>query len=528
MAGDNASLSGPDLSETGYASADLAEGGIALGHVGGEAVVLVRHGQEVFAVGATCTHYGGPLSEGLVVGETIRCPWHHACFSLRTGAALRAPALNPIPRWGVERRGDRLFVTAKVGERDPLAALGPTIATRSPPPTSVVIIGAGAAGCAAAEMLRRQGYAGPVMTIDREPDSPYDRPNLSKDYLAGTAQEEWIPLRPPDFYAAHRIEVIRARVMSIEPTQSRVTLADSRTLPYGALLLATGAEAIHLDVPGHKRPFVHTLRSLGDSKAIIAAARAGGRAVVIGASFIGLEVAASLRHRGMEVHVVAPESAPLERVLGPELGRFIRTLHESKGVTFHLSTKPARIEEHAVVLDNGTQLEADLVVLGVGVRPRLELALQAKLAVDRGVAVNEYLETSAPHVFAAGDIARWPDPHTGIRIRVEHWVVAQRQGQTAARNMLGARERFDTVPFFWSQHYDVAVRYCGHAEQWDRIDVTGELTQGRASVAYRAGVKTLAVASVGADHANLEAEAALERNDHAALRALVPAPAASG
>jgi NADPH-dependent 2,4-dienoyl-CoA reductase/sulfur reductase-like enzyme/nitrite reductase/ring-hydroxylating ferredoxin subunit len=527
MSSDAAPLSGPDLRAAGIAAADLADGAMVLGHAGGEPVVLARRGDEAFAVGAACTHYSGPLAEGLLVGETIRCPLHHACFSLRTGAALRAPALNPIPCWDVERRDGRWYVMAKRGERDPLAPVPGGSAPRGTPPASVVIIGAGAAGSAAAEMLRREGYSGPVTIIDGEPDSPYDRPNLSKDYLAGAAQEEWMPLRLPDFYREHTIEIVRGRAASIDVARSEVLLEGNRRVRYGALLLATGAEPVRLPISGNDRSFVFTLRSWADSRAIIAAAPAAQRAVVIGASFIGLEVAGSLRQRNIDVHVVAPESAPLDRILGAQLGARIRALHEQHGVVFHLSTKPAKIDDGSVILENGESLAADLVVIGVGVRPQLDLATQAGLAIDRGVTVNEYLESSVPRIFAAGDIARWPDPHTGARIRVEHWVLAQRQGQTAARNILGANEQFDAVPFFWSQHYDIAVRYTGHAEQWDQIDVAGTLATDSASVAYRAQGRTLAVASLGADHANLEAEAALERNDEPALRRIVGG-AASG
>jgi NADPH-dependent 2,4-dienoyl-CoA reductase/sulfur reductase-like enzyme/nitrite reductase/ring-hydroxylating ferredoxin subunit len=516
MSSEAAPLAGPDLRTDGYAATDLADGEMVLGHAGGEPVVLARHGDEVFAFAAACTHYSGPLAEGLLVGDTVRCPLHHACFSLRTGEALRAPALNPIACWDVERRGGRWHVMAKRPDRDPLAPAGPAPRGASVP-KSVVIIGAGAAGSAAAEMLRREGFPGPVTIVDGEPDSPYDRPNLSKDFLAGTAQAEWIPLRPPGFYEEHKIDVVRARVASIDVGRSEVVLEGNRRIEYGALLLATGAEPVHLDIPGHDQPHVFTLRSWADSRAIIAAAEGKRRAVVIGASFIGLEVAGSLRQRGLEVRVIAPESAPLERVLGPQLGAYVRTLHEGHGVEFHLQAKPARIEAASVTLDSGTSLPADLVVIGVGVRPRTDLATQAGLALDRGITVNEFLETSVPRIYAAGDIARWPDAHTGARIRVEHWVVAQRQGQTAARNILGKRERFDAVPYFWSQHYDIAIRYSGHAEQWDRIDVSGTPGKGPASVAYRAKGRTLAVASIEADHINLQAEAALERGDEAAL-----------
>ncbi|MHB1222514.1 MAG: FAD-dependent oxidoreductase [Gemmatimonadaceae bacterium] len=521
MSSEAAPPSGPDLVSEGLAIAGLADGARVLGHADGEAVLVVRQGDDIFAVAASCTHYGGPLAEGLVVGDTVRCPWHHAAFSLRTGEAVRAPALNPLACWTTERRGDRLHVTGK-RERDPLAPTADELAAiGGDVPSSVVIIGAGAAGSAAAELLRRRAYAGPITIIDAEDGSPYDRPNLSKDYLAGEAEEEWIPLRPEGFYDEHDIRIIRSKVASLDTDGRTVRLADGSSHPYGALLLATGADPRAIDIPGHDLPHVHLLRSLTDSSAIIALAEQAKRAVVMGASFIGLEVAASLRTRGLDVHVVAPESQPLERVLGPELGAMVRAIHEEHGVIFHLGQTAGSIERDAVVLESGERLPADVVVVGIGVIPRLDLASAAGLEMDRGVVVDEQLRTSAPGVYAAGDIARWPDPHSGGRIRVEHWVVAQRQGQTAARNMLGAGERFDAVPFFWSKHYDVSIRYSGHAEKWDTIDVSGDVAARDCSVAFRRGGKTLAVASVRRDLENLEAAAAIERGDEEALHRIV-------
>jgi len=511
MMGGNSELSGPDL-KAGIAASDLGDGAMLLGHAYGEAVLLARRGREIFAIGATCTHYSGPLAEGLMVGDTVRCPWHHACFSLRSGEALAAPAFNPVSCWRVEETGGRIFV------RDKLAAAERRVPAKPRPaegaPQSIVIIGGGGAGYSAAEMLRREGFAGAITMLSADDSPPCDRPNLSKDYLAGTAPEDWIPLRPPEFYRENRIElVLKAEATEIDKGARRVTLADGRSHAFDKLLIATGAEPVRLDVPGAELPHVRTLRSLSDSRALVERAKASRRAVVIGASFIGLEVAAALRHRGLEVHVVAPEKRPMERVLGPQMGDHVRSLHEQHGVIFHLGRTAKAIDARRVTLDDGTTLEADLVVVGIGVRPRIALAERAGLAVDRGVLVNEYLETSAPGIFAAGDIASWPDRYSGERLRIEHWVVAERQGQAAARNMLGGGERYAWPPFFWSQHYDISIDYVGHATQWDTIDIDGDIAAHDVTLRYRKGARTLAVATIFRGRDSLAAEAAMGRGE---------------
>jgi 3-phenylpropionate/trans-cinnamate dioxygenase ferredoxin reductase subunit len=503
MASGQEAPAGPDL-RAGITVNDLPDGGMLAGQVDGEAVLLARVGNEWFAIGATCSHYSGPLAEGLLVGDTVRCPWHHACFSLRSGEPLRPPALNDVPSWEVEVGDGIVRVGAKRKAAAPRRA-------RSKGPESVLIVGGGAAGNCAAETLRRDGFEGPITIVDPDSDAPYDRPNLSKDYLAGNAPEEWIPLHPPEFYQEKGIQLRRGpRVASLDPKGRRVRLDDGAELSYGALLLATGASPIKLAELDGGEPRVHYLRTLADSRRIAAAAREGGRAVVIGASFIGLEVAASLRARKMDVHVVAPEARPLQRILGPELGDMVRKIHEEQGVVFHLGRKSTGVGGGQVRLDDGQSLPADLLVAGVGVRPNLELAEAAGLTIDRGLQVNEWLETSAPGIFAAGDIARWPDPHTGERIRVEHWVVAERQGQAAARAILGQRERFDAVPFFWSAHYTMAINYNGHAERWDRIEIDGDVAAHDCTVRYLRGDKVLAVVTVGRDRESLVAEHRLE------------------
>jgi NADPH-dependent 2,4-dienoyl-CoA reductase/sulfur reductase-like enzyme/nitrite reductase/ring-hydroxylating ferredoxin subunit len=514
MGDDAQELIGPDLTQ-GVEPHAVPDGGVLVGHVRGEPVLLARRGAEVFAVGAKCSHYGGPLGEGLLVGDEVRCPWHHAAFSLRTGAVVRAPGLDPIACFDVATRDGKLVVDGK------RSALIPALDGRGP--SSVVIVGAGAAGSACAEALRRGGYGRSITLIGAEATPPVDRPNLSKDYLAGKAPEEWMTLRDPEFFQRNGIELrLGARATRLEPGGKRVHLQGGGETEYGALVLATGAQPNRLSIPGADAPHVFTLRTLADSRAIIARAGAAKRAVVLGASFIGLEVAASLRARGLEVQVVGPDKVPLARVLGEAVGSLVKTLHEEHGVTFHLGTTPVSIEATSVTLASGVRLDADLVVMGVGVKPDVALAEAAGLTLDRGIAVDELLRASAPGVWAIGDVARWPDARTGERVRVEHWVVAERMGQFAAQAILGGSARCAIVPFFWSVHYDVTVNYVGHAESWDRIDVAGSLEARDAAVAYRRGGQTLAVATIGRDRAALEAERAMEQSDEKALRALVP------
>ncbi len=502
--GDTGSNDKPDLSR-GVPSANLPDGGMLVGHVGEDDVLLVRRGTALYAIGATCSHYGGPLIDGLLVENSIRCPWHHACFDLKTGAAARPPALNDLACWKVEEKNGKITV----GERLP-APQRPHLSSVGLP-ESIVIIGGGAAGNVAAETLRREGYEGPITVVSADQDAPYDRPTLSKDFLAGKAQPDWVPLHGPEFYAERQIDLkIGANVASIDAKEHKINLANGESLAYSALLLAMGATPVRLDIPGADLPHVHVLRSLADAKALIAGAANAKTCVVIGASFIGLEVAASLRQRDKIVHVVAPDKIPMARIMGDDIGKMVRDLHTSKGVIFHLERKPASISADAVMLDDGQTIPADLIVVGIGVRPSLALAEAAGLDVDKGVLVDDYLETSVKGIYAAGDIARWPDPRSGKRIRVEHWVVAERQGQTAARNMLGKRERFDAVPFFWSQHYDMAINYVGHAEAWDNIDMNGRgAAQDFTATFVQAGQK-MAVVTVGRDRAALEAELAFE------------------
>src|SRR3979490_1017559 len=394
MAAEQAPPAGPDLAQ-GVVLSDF-NGETLVGHVGDQDVLLVRSGADIFAIDAHCSHYHGPLADGLVVGDSIRCPWHHACFDLRTGEATRAPALNPIAIWKVEYEGDRIFVRQKPEQPKP------RVKGAVDAPGRIVIVGGGAAGFAAAGMGRGQDYRGSIVMLSNEAVAPVDRPNLSKDYLAGSAPEDWLPLRPDGFYAEAAIDLrLSTDVASIDTMDRSVVLAGGEAIAYDRLLLATGAEPVRLPIPGPDRPHVPVVRSLADCRAIIASADGARRAIVIGASFIGLEAAAALRARDIEVHVVAPEQRPMERVLGPDMGDFGRALHEEYGVIFHLGDTVVAIDGKRTTLKSGGVLEAEFVVVGVGVRPRLGLAEQAGLKIDRGVAVNAFLETSVAGIYAA-------------------------------------------------------------------------------------------------------------------------------
>ena len=514
-------LTGPDLTQ-GIEISSIRPGQLIAGHAFGEPVLLVHVEPNWFAVGGKCTHYGATLAEGVLVGETIRCPWHHACFELRNGAASRAPALNDLPSYTVVLANNIVRVTAKRDPSWPRGADQRPRGSRAPDkvlldespvvgPSSVFIVGASAAGIACAEMLRREAYRGAITLVDKDQDAPYDRPNLSKDYLAGNAPEEWLPLHPKAFFEQQKFTILSGvEAQGIDTGSRTVRLSDGSVHHYGALLIATGASPIPLAIKGGER--IRYLRTLADCRAIIGSVAGARRAVVIGASFIGLEVAASLVTRGLEVHVVARENLPLEWVLGTELGELIRSVHEQRGVRFHFGRAVRAIDGNAVILDDDTRLDADMVIAGVGVRPNLELAERAGILLDNGIAVNEFLETSATNVFAAGDVARWPDAYSDARLRVEHWVVAERQGQVVARNMLGHRDRFDDIPYFWSAHYDkLSIHYTGHVEHWDETRIEGDVTKHDCAVSYLVGGKRRAMATINRDRQSLETEVEMER-----------------
>lgn len=496
--------SGPDFSQ-GIKLAAIPVEGTLPGRVGDEPVLLSRLDGELYAIGGACTHYGGHLADGHIGRTSVRCPLHHACFDLKTGSVLRAPALDPLDRWQVEVEGDRAFVRRKLEPVEGAKAGSGDIGR-------IVIVGGGAAGLACAVELRRLGFSGELTILSADRDAPYDRPNLSKDYLAGTAPEEWLPLRGDDWYSENRIDLrLSTDVTQIDSDTRTVQCASGDRLPFDRLLIATGSEPNRLNAPGFDAPNVFTLRNITDARAIAEHANPGSRAVLIGASFIAMEAAAALRHRKVEVDIVAPEQVPFEQVLGTELGTRLQSIHEQNGVCFHLGTGASAFDGQSVTLSSGETLEADFVLVGIGVRPRIDLARSAGMEVDHGVLVDEYLETSVPGIYAAGDIAQYPDPLSGgERVRIEHWVVAERQGEVAAANMLGDKKRFRSAPFFWTDQAGTMVRYVGHAKRWDSSKIDGEIASDSFSVRYFIDGAHRATATVGRDRENLQDELELE------------------
>lgn len=491
----------------GIDASELAEGAIVAGAFDGKDIVVVRHRGRVCALSGTCTHLKAPLADGIVVDGTIRCPWHHARFDVTTGEALGAPAFAPLDRFEVVEVDGSIRI-------DGPAPTAETASDRAAPDLGrVVIVGGGGAGHACAEMLARNGAGGCVTLIEQEDEAPYDRTFCSKQYLAGKAERDDTALPALPGVTLRRGE----RVSAIDRAAKTLSLGDETMLGYDTLILATGAKAVMPDFYGADRADVHVVRTLGDADRLIAAAEQAEQAIVVGSSYVGLEVAASLVARGVQVSVVSDTALPLEHTAGPEVGAMVRDLHQSKGVTFHAERRVARWDGTAAMLDDGTRLAGDLIVAGIGAEPRLDLARAAGLALaDRdaggGVAVDGTLRTSDPAIYAIGDIASVPDPRLGHPIRVEHWVVAQRMGQWLARHLLEqARSDYADVPFFWSGHYDLSLRYVGHVASTDDRVIDGDVEAQDVAVHFREDGREQALLTAGLDRLSLEQEAAWEQ-----------------
>ncbi len=477
---------------------DLQNGETKQVSVGETEVLLAKINDKFYAVGAHCTHYKAPLAEGVIYGESIICPWHNACFNLVTGDRQAPPGLDSLTRYDMRIEGDRLIVS--VPESAPAQRIA-AMAEFKPDADSrtFVVLGAGAAGSAAVEKLRNVGFQGRIIMVTQEDKLPYDRTWLSKDYLTCKVSQAEMPLRTAEFYRDNHIEVLlNKQVVKVDTANRAIAFADNSTLNYDSLLLATGGKPRNLDVEGANLENVFTLRSFQDIEQILAAAKLASRVVIIGSSFIGMETAAGLTQKGLQVTVVSPSALPFEKILGKEIGQLFQTIHEEQGVTFKLDTKVTRLEGNgkveAVILDNGDRIEADFVVVGIGVQPITDYLQGVKLhEKDRSVVVDNYL-SAAEGVYAAGDIARFPW-RTHQPIRVEHWRIAAQHGEIAAANMAGQKVEFAGIPVFWTAQYEFPLRYIGHAEEWDEIIFDGELEKREFMAFYIQGDRVLAVAA---------------------------------
>jgi NADPH-dependent 2,4-dienoyl-CoA reductase/sulfur reductase-like enzyme/nitrite reductase/ring-hydroxylating ferredoxin subunit len=474
--------------------------------VGETDILVARVAGQYHAIGAYCTHYGAPLVEGVLSGSRVVCPWHHACFSVTSGDHEEPPGFDCLPHFEVRIDGDDIVVCVPDDaptQRTPDMAKPDTKADER----LFAILGAGVAGAAAAETLRQVGFQGRLVLITGEGHVPYDRTVLSKAYLAGE-QEDIGPLRDVAFYDQHGIEVQANKpVARVDTTAQQIEFMNGEELSYHTLLVATGGSPRQLNVRGTELDGVFRLRTPEDAQQIIAAAKNGTRGVIIGASFISMECAASLRQRDVKITVVAPESAPLALVLGPAIGQMYKNLHEANGVSFVLEAAVEQLvgedKVEKVVVRGGQAIEADFVVMGVGVQPATEFLRGVARNEDESVSVDAHLCVARTNstLYAAGDIATFPDPVSGAPIRIEHWRLAQQHGRTAALNMAGIAKTFDQVPFFWTGQYGLSLGYVGHAKEWDDIVFEGDLEQHDFLAYYLTGDQVQAVAGMGREQA---------------------------
>ncbi len=471
----------------------------------------------LFAINGLCPHAQAPLHEGALCGHRLVCPWHQSVFEIPSGTLLDPPALDSLERYPVRIDGDDVFVTIPP----------PPLATPVYVPESgrtVLIVGAGAGGQVAAETLRHAGFDGRIVLTGPESDPPYDRTNLSKHFLSGKAHRDDLPLRrEPDFFKRIGVERKIATVTRLVVRARTATFSDGETLVYAAAILATGGTPKSIDVPGSDHPRVRLLRTVADAERIIALAPGkGARAVAVGASFISMEAVSSLAQRGVEVTVLSPDEVPFERQLGREVGASIRRLHEQNGVRFLAGATVSRFEETPggikVFLEAGGSLAADVVIAGVGVRPVTDFVESVEREGDGGIVVDANLH-AGNDLYAVGDIASFPLPTTGERVRIEHWRVAQQHGALAAFNIAHPERRRTLVdsgfvPFFWTYHFEQRMNHVGYAREWDEIFFDGDPAKPPFVAYYLRNDRVVAAAGTHRD-ADLAAMHELLRLDRA-------------
>jgi NADPH-dependent 2,4-dienoyl-CoA reductase/sulfur reductase-like enzyme/nitrite reductase/ring-hydroxylating ferredoxin subunit len=455
---------------------DLEDGEMKAVSAGdGKEILLTRIDGNYFAFGAHCTHYGGPLAEGILCNGIIMCPWHHACFDAKTGDMNNPPAMDSLPKYETKETGDDVIIMLP----DELeSSRTPEMVKADPSDESnFIIIGGGASGNAASQALREAGYKGKITIITQEARTPYDRPNLSKAYLSGEAPSEWMPLRDKELFKNYNINFLFShKVEEVNIDKKEICLDDDRILKYDKVLLATGGIPQKLNIPGSDFKNIFYLRSFDDCDRIIEAVKNISKVVVIGASFIGMEVAFHLHERKLDVTVIGPEDVPFKNIFGSEVGSLIKKLQKEHGVKFKLNSIVTSFEGDekidSVVLSDGEKINCDVVVIGIGVKPATSFIKGINLEKDGSIKVDEYLQ-AAENVFASGDIATFP--YNGNYIRIEHWRVAEQQGRIAGFNMAGKKIKFDKQPFFWTQQAGLNIRYIGYAKEWDETITWGDI-----------------------------------------------------
>ncbi|MDP4174271.1 MAG: FAD-dependent oxidoreductase [Bacteroidota bacterium] len=440
--------------------------------------LLIRSEGKVYAIDGLCTHYGAPLEEGILCRENVICPWHHSYFNIKTGKAIEPPAFNSLNRYDVILNGEdiilRLPENVENGRTPEMATYEAQKDSRT-----FVILGAGASAYMAAQTLREDGFKGRILMLTYENHTPYDRPNLSKEYLMGSAPDEWMPLRTDDFFSSYGIEIIKQmKVTEADAEKKQIRFENGNTLSFDKMLIATGGTPKRLEIPGSKLQNIFYLRTFDDADRIIESTVKARRVVIIGSSFIAMEAAFSLRKRKLSVAVISPDKVPFEKAFGSEIGGLFFDLHKKNGVEFRMETSVESFEGNkrveAVVLSNGEKIETDIVVVGIGVKPATDFIKGISLEKDGSIKVDQFFR-AAEDVFASGDIVSFPDWRSGEVLRIEHWRTAQQQGKNAAHNMLGNVTPDNFVPFFWTHQLGLELRYVGHAKQWDEIIIKGDV-----------------------------------------------------
>ncbi len=501
-----------------------ANGKMATVTLDGTDVLITCVDGEYHALHPKCTHYGAPLVEGALSGHRLVCPWHHACFDARTGQHLEAPGCNALATYPIEHRDGQYHVTLPehgVGDGEtlnPMASGG-----RRDVGAPYVIIGGGAAGQRCAEGLREAGYEGRIVLLSADDQLPYDRTQLSKGFLAKTKTAKVLPLRPADFYRVHDIDVrLATKATRVDHTTNTIHLEDGNTVTYSKLCVATGSTPRRPSIPGAQLGGIHTLRTLNDARALLDSLEGARTAVVVGASFIGMEVAGVLRAEGLDVTVVAPEEVPFGKTLGVRVGKTIQHWHEEKGVEFAMQQRVVAFHHESPVdaeaandsnviaagvasggsvasveLEDGRRLPAHVVVLGIGVTPNV--GLLSDLASEDGgfdLDIHGYL---GHDIWCAGDIARLPQGPLEKSVRIEHWRVAQQQGLVAGYNMAGVERPFRSIPFFWTEHWGRKLRYVGHHDKTDEVRFDGSPEDGPFIAYYYQDGQLAAALGVGRD-----------------------------